>query len=181
MKTILLSVLLVAVSVLTARAEFVSAEVGIDGMTCSMCSKGTEVTLKKLPFIDSIWVDLNDLVAHITFKKDATVSIDEIRAMVEDAGFSVRSINAVFRFEHLTIGKDYHYVYNGDTYHFIGAPKETLSGPVTLRFVDKPYVSKKEFLELAKKTDLHCYKKSSSASCCTGEYSVTGKLYHVAI
>jgi len=173
--------LLVAVSVLSAHAEFVSAEVGIDGMTCSMCSKGTEVTLKKLPFIDTIWVDLNDLVAHISFKKGATVSIDQIRAMVEDAGFSVRSVTAVFQFGHLTIGKDYHFVYNGDTYHFIGAPTETLSGPVKLRFVDKPYVSKKEFLQLAKKTDLQCYKKSSSSSCCTGDYAVTGKLYHVTL
>lgn len=180
MRTIVLVLVLLSTSI-TARAEFVSAEVGVDGLTCSMCAKGTEVTLKKLSFIDSIWVDLNDLVAHIRFKKDAKVSFDEIRTMIEDAGFSVRSVTAVFNFDKVTIGKDYHFVYNGDTYHFIGSDTKTLSGPVTLRFVDKPYVSKKEFVELAKKTDFQCYKKGKSASCCTGDHSVSGKLYHVTI
>lgn len=173
--------LLIAASVYSARAEFISADVGIDGMTCSMCSKGTEVTLKKLSFIDSIWIDLNDLVAHIRFKNEANVSIDEIRKMVEDAGFSVRSVNALFRFDTLTVSKDYHFVYHGNTYHFIGVDTKTLSGPVTLRFIDKPYVSKEEFGQLARKTDLQCYKKGKSSSCCTGEHSVSGRLYHVTI
>jgi hypothetical protein len=181
MKKILFAILLLIGFTASSHAQFVSADVGVDGLTCSMCSKGTEVTLKQLPFIDTIWVDLNDLVAHMRFKKDVKVSVDEIRKMIEDAGFTVRSVNAVFNFNDVTVGKDYHFIYGGDTYHFIGASDKKLSGPVNIRFVDKPYVTKKEFASLAKKTSLDCYKKGKSSMCCEGDYKVTGTLYHVAL
>ncbi|HYM20059.1 MAG TPA: heavy metal-associated domain-containing protein [Candidatus Kapabacteria bacterium] len=180
-KFFLAAVFFVIATSLSSRAQFISADVGVDGLTCSLCSKGTEVTLKKLAFVDTIWVDLNDLVAHIRFKKDTKVSMDDVRKMIEDAGFTVRSIKAVFNFDHTTVGKDYHFVYQGDTYHFIGADSKTLSGPVTLRFVDKQYVSKKEFTSLAKMTSLDCYKKGKAAMCCEGDYKVTGTLYHVSL
>ncbi len=181
MKTIIVTLLLFIAGVPAAVAQFLQADVGVNGLTCSMCAKGTEASLRQLPFIDSINIDLNNLVAHITFKKDASVSIDEIKKMVEDAGFSVRSISAIFQFDNVSVSKDTHFAFGGDTYHFVGVGEKKLSGPVTLKFVDKPYVSKREFTELSKKTDLQCYKKGASASCCEGEHAAHGHLYHVTL
>ncbi len=175
------TLLIVTFSTMSARAEFVSADIGVNGLTCSMCSKGTEATLKQLPFIDSISIDLNDLVAHVIFKKGVKVSIDEMREMIEEAGFSVRSITAVFNFDHEVVGKDYHFVYSGDTYHFIGVDGKTLSGLVNIRFVDKQYVSKKEYSTLSKKTTFLCYKTGTTSPCCFGDQHVMGSLYHVTL
>jgi len=165
----------------TARASFVSADIGVNGLTCSMCARGVEGSLKELPFIDSVSIDLNKLIAQVTFKKDVKVSIDEVRSMIEDAGFSVRSVDAIFNFADVSVDKDFHYSFEGDTYHFVGVESKKLAGPVRLRFIDKPYVSKKEFASLAKKTSFACYKKGKAASCCVDEHTVHGMLYHVTL
>src|SRR5437868_14670560 len=150
MKKLRYAFLLLASFALPARSQFLSAEVGLNGLTCSMCSLGTDKALKKLPFIEAVHVDLNALDAHITFKKGVNVSIDDIRKTIEDAGFSVRTIEAVLQFDSVTVGKDFHYSLAGDTYHFIGVDHKTLEGPVKLRFVDKDYVTAKEFAQFAK-------------------------------
>ena len=165
----------------TASASFVSADIGVNGLTCSMCARGVEGSLKQLPFIDSVSIDLNALVAHITFKKDVKVSIEEVASMIDDAGFSVRSVDVMFDFPDLTVGKDFHYNYEGDTYHFVGVSSQKLHGPVHLRFIDRSFVSKREFSDLAKKTSFECYKKGKAASCCVDENAVHGKLYHVTL
>lgn len=175
-KKIITVVMLVFAS-LTARAEFVSATVGVDGLTCSMCAKGVEESLKQLDFIESVKIDLNKLIATINFKKNSVVEIDKLREMIEDAGFSVRSLETTFNFESTSVGKDFHYIYAGNTYHFIGTKEQTLSGPVNLRFVDKQFVNKREFGELAKKTKFECYTKGKASNCCKTE----GNLYHVTV
>lgn len=181
MRRIALLLFSIVFAATTAQASFVSADIGVNGLTCSMCARGVEGSLKELSFIDSISIDLNKLIAHITFKKDAKVSIEEIAAMIDDAGFSVRSIDAVFDFTDLAVGKDFHYSFAGDTYHFVGIGSKKLNGPVRLRFIDKPYVSKKEFASLAKKTSFECYKKGAAASCCVDEHAAHGVLYHVTL
>jgi copper chaperone CopZ len=168
MKSVIFFLLLVFGTTFSARAQFVSADLGVNGLTCSMCSRGVAATLKSLPFIDSVSTDLNALITHVTFKKDSKVSIDDLRKMIEDAGFSVRYVHAIFQFANVKIGKDYHFVYNGDTYVFVGTQEQTLSGPVELQFVDKPYISKQEYAVLSKKIDF-------------SEHSKTGKLYHVTL
>ena len=179
-RTVLLLLSMVFAGV-SARASFVSADIGVNGLTCSMCARGVEGSLKELSFIDSVSIDLNKLIAHITFKKDTKVSVDEIRSMIEDAGFSVRSVDAVFDFADLEVSRDFHYEYSGDTYHFVGVSTKKLQGPVRLRFIDKPFVTKREFSDLAKKTSFECYKKGKAASCCVDEHAVHGMLYHVTL
>lgn len=175
-KLIVILVLLLTTSI-TARSEFVSATVGVDGLTCSMCARGVEESLKQLEFIDSIHVDLNKLVATVVFKKGVNVEMEKLHEMIEDAGFSVRSLNAIFSFHDESVSKDSHFIYGGNTYHFIGAKAQTLNGNVQLRFVDKPYVNKREFKELLKKINFECYQKGKASSCC----KVEGSLYHVMI
>jgi copper chaperone CopZ len=174
-KIVVLLVMLVAS--VTSRAQFVSATVGVDGLTCSMCARGVEESLKQLEFIDSIHIDLNKLVATVFFKKGVSVEMSKLHEMIEDAGFSVRSLNAVFSFQDEAVSKDSHFTYGGNTYHFIGGKEQTLNGNVQLRFVDKPYVNKREFKELLKKTNFECYQKGKASSCC----KVEGNLYHVMI
>ena len=70
------------------------------------------------------------------------VPIEEIVKAVEDAGFSVRDITAIFNFKNQKIEEDGHIDYGNDVLHFIGVPDQVLNGPVKLRFIDKQFVSK---------------------------------------
>jgi len=181
MKTFFITLLLLLGVTLQANAQLISADVGVNGLTCSMCARGTEETLKRLDFIDSIDVDLNTLVAHIIFKKNVNAPIEDIIKAVEDAGFSVRDIKAVYNFTNQKIGKDEHIDYGNDVLHFVGANDKTLNGPVMLRFIDKQFVSKKEFKDWSKKTSMTCYKNNKKDDCCPANVTQTKRLFHVTL
>src|SRR6195952_5532789 len=99
MKTLKLFIAILAISVGAANAQFTKAELQVSGLTCSLCSKATEKSLRTLDFIEDIKVDLNRNIFQITFKKDAPVSFDEISKKVENAGFFVNSLKATFNFD----------------------------------------------------------------------------------
>ncbi len=179
MKTFIVTLLLAfAVS---AQAQLISATVGVNGLTCSMCARGTEETLKRLDFIDTMWVDLNTLEAHITFKKNVNTPIEKIVQAVEDAGFSVRDITAIFNFQNQKIGKDEHVDFGNDVLHFVGIDNQTLNGPVALRFIDKPFVTKQEFKTWSMKTSMTCYKNNKKDSCCPTNVTESKRLFHVTL
>jgi copper chaperone CopZ len=179
MKTLFITLLFVCLLSLHAHAQLLSADVGVNGMTCSMCARGTEETLRHLDFIDSIDVDLNTLVAHITFKKSAEIPVEKIVQAVEDAGFSVRNISVVFNFSNEKVADDKHIDYGNDIFAFMGTGDQTLNGPVTLRFIDKPFVTKKEFKNWSKKTSMKCYANNKMDSCCPPNVTKEKHLFHV--
>ncbi len=71
-------------------SKIVSAEIGVNGLTCSMCSRSTELAIKKLDFVESVEMDLEKAHGIIKFKSDAVIDFKKIANAVKDAGFSVR-------------------------------------------------------------------------------------------
>ena len=89
-----------------AQGQFKSVEMGIDGLTCSMCSRSVEMSLVKLDFIDRVEMDLNSNRSEIFFNEGMYVSIDKVAQAVIDAGFSVAYLNASFDFKEQSINTD---------------------------------------------------------------------------
>ncbi|RYD98369.1 MAG: heavy-metal-associated domain-containing protein [Sphingobacteriales bacterium] len=81
---------------LHARAQFTQAEVSVNGLTCSQCSRSVEMALKRLDFIATVEMDLQQPAAHIVFKKNEGIDFSKLAAAVRDAGFNVRSIKTRF-------------------------------------------------------------------------------------
>jgi len=79
---------------LQARAQFTQAEVSVNGLTCSQCSRSVEMALKRLDFISKVEMELQQPTAHIVFKKNKAIDFSKLAAAVRDAGFSVRSVKA---------------------------------------------------------------------------------------
>jgi copper chaperone CopZ len=77
-------------------AQFSKVEIGVDGLTCSMCTRSTELSIRKLDFVDSVKMDLTNTNGVITFKKGMPVSVEKIAQAVKNAGFSVRYLKADF-------------------------------------------------------------------------------------
>lgn len=69
---------------------------GINGLTCSQCSRSVEMQLKKLPFIQSIEMDLAGTQAILKIDERKNVNIYSIAQAVKDGGFSTRSIDIHF-------------------------------------------------------------------------------------
>jgi len=135
-----------------SSAQFVSAVIGIDGLTCSACSYGTERSIRKLDFVENVNMDLNKNLAQITFKKGSDVSIDALVRKVYDAGFSVRSVQAIYHFDQPVNITDHIFKTGSATFYVLKSSGSTLSSDVSMNFIREKYVSKKE---LAKwKTEL---------------------------
>ncbi len=172
MKTFKILLAVLAVSIQFAQAQFVKADLQVSGLTCSMCSKATEKSLRTLTFIRDVKPDLNRNLFIITFKKDVSVNLDAISKKVQDAGFSVNKLTTSFNFDNLKIDNNFHFDYAGNTYHFLNVKAETLNGITPVTIIDKGFVPASTYKKYVAQTTFSCYKSGMMSS---------QKVYHVTI
>jgi len=164
MKTLKIFVAILAISINIAYAQFTKAEVQVSGLTCSLCSKATEKSLRSLNFIGDVKADLNSNVFILTFKKDVPVNLDQISKKVQSAGFFVNNLKATFNFDNVKVNDSY-FSYAGDTYRLINGTNKVITGPVALTVVDKGFAP----AGVLKKYSI------------TPDNVKSGKVYHLAI
>ena len=68
MKNIFLVFLISTFAFVNAQTAVTQVKVGVDGITCSMCSKGTEKSIRRLAFVQDVVMELNTAEAAITIK-----------------------------------------------------------------------------------------------------------------
>ncbi|WP_222165236.1 heavy-metal-associated domain-containing protein [Edaphocola aurantiacus] len=142
-----------------ATAQFTAVRIGVDGLTCSQCSRSVEMRLRKLDFIKEVQMDLANTRAVLKLKPNAPIAFSQVAKAVTDAGFSVRFIDADFKpgaGEQLQASC---FTYKNACYELA---KGDLSASVPvwkMRFVDKGMidpVSYKKYHNLPAKADCHC-------------------------
>jgi copper chaperone CopZ len=158
-----LLILLLSVSSI-ASAQVVKVELQAAGLTCSMCSRATDRQLRTLDFVDSIAIDLSRTTFVLYFKKDKTVDFDQIRKKVEDAGFSVATLQVTYKFDNLKVDNGTQFSYNGSQFQFMGISPKILNGDIAFRIMDKGFLSAKEYKKYASQVG-----------------SGTGHLYHITL
>jgi copper chaperone CopZ len=163
MKTLKIFLVIFIASITAAKAQFTKAELQVSGLTCSMCSKATEKSLRTLNFIGDIKADLNRNVFVITFKKDVPVSLDQISKKVQNAGFFVNNLKATFNFDNVKVNNNA-FSYGGDSYRLVNGDGKTLAGPVMVTVVDKGFAP------------ASVYKKYN-----TDKAEASGRIYHISI
>ena len=164
MKTLKIFLIILITSITAAKAQFTKAELQVSGLTCSMCSKATEKSLRTLGFIGDIKADLNRNVFMITFKKDVPVNLDQISKKVQNAGFFVNNLKATFNFDNVRINNNT-FSYGGDSYRLVNADGKALAGPVTVTVVDKGFAP------------VSIYKKYNTDD----KVENGGRVYHISI
>ena len=164
MKTLKIFLIIFIASITAAKAQFTKAELQVSGLTCSMCSKATEKSLRTLNFIGDIKADLNRNVFMITFKKDIPVNLDQISKKVQNAGFFVNNLKATFNFDNVKVNKDV-FSYGGDSYRLVNGDGKTLIGQVVVTVVDKGFAP------------ASVYKKYNT----TDKAEAGGHVYHISI
>jgi copper chaperone CopZ len=112
---------------LGAKAQFKSATMQIDGLTCSLCSYGVERAIKKLKFVEQVKVDLNTNIAEVQFKPSDNVSIKSLSKSVFDAGFSVRTLTATVDLSKVSFQKD-HFLFGNDLFFILNEEEGKDSG-----------------------------------------------------
>jgi copper chaperone CopZ len=167
MKTLKIFLILLVLTTGIAKAQFTKAELQVSGLTCALCAKATEKSLRTLPFVGDIKPDLMRNIFVITFKNDQAVNFDQICKKVQDAGFFVNSLKATFNFDNTKVANN-SFSYTGDTFQVVNGADKTLNGQVAVTIVDKGFaprsVSKKYLSQVSNEPAVK-----------------SGRLYHIAI
>jgi copper chaperone CopZ len=180
MKNIMILALLLCMH--TAKAQVTKVSLQASGLTCSMCSNAINKALKSLDFVDQVKADIKNSVFVITFKPGTEADFDLLKRKVEDAGFFVANFYATVHFNAVTAVSDQHLVLNNRTFHFLNIKDQLLDGDRTIRFLDKGFVSSKEFKKNSGFTKMDCYKTGMAADCCKKDGLTNGtRIFHVTI
>jgi copper chaperone CopZ len=180
MKKIILVILglLIAIS---SFAQIKSATLSASGLTCSMCSKAIYKALGKVSFVKSVDADIEGSKYEITFKDGAAIVLDDLKKAVEDAGFSVASLQVTAHFPPTAITNDTHIEYAGSTYHFLHVSDQTITGDRTFTVVDKKFLPDADYRRYTKYTTMKCIETGRMATCCTKGGAPGTRVYHVTL
>jgi copper chaperone CopZ len=149
--TFLAAIILSCTSFLPAKAQFTEVEIGVNGLTCSQCTRSVEMRIRKLDFVDQVQMDLEKTSGTVIFKKNRKVDIEQIAQAVKDAGFSVRYLKAYFTFDESDAPAGTCFRYKGDKYIFVQPPQMLLKGNIPLTFVGSAFMTQREL----KKWNVH--------------------------
>ncbi|MBN8695616.1 MAG: heavy-metal-associated domain-containing protein [Bacteroidetes bacterium] len=123
----------------------------MDGLTCSACTRSVEMNIRKLDFVDSVAMSLENTEGKITFKAGKKVTIEKIAQAVFDAGFSVRYLKANFVFDNLTISNGFNWTNENEQYCFVKADNKILNGETVLIFIGEKFMPSKPYKTWKKK------------------------------
>jgi len=164
-----------------ANAQVTKAKLTASGLTCSMCSKAIYEALQKVSTIESVKANIKESSYSIVFKKDAAVNPDEIKKVVEDAGFFVARLELTMNFDNVEIKNDEHVFADGLNLHFLNVQPQTLSGEKVVTLLDKNFESAKEYKKYAQYTTMKCFTTGVMEDCCNNKNVAGKRIYHVTI
>ncbi len=141
----LLLVAIFLVFLFSAEAQYVKVEIGVDGFTCSMCAKSVENSIRRLPFVEEVQMDLNSSKAVVFFRKNKEVSIEELADQVYNSGFSIRSLQAEYNFPELLLQDNSIVGAGKEELHFLKVGESRINGVATIIFLNKRLISRKEY------------------------------------
>jgi copper chaperone CopZ len=167
--------LLLSAGTLSAQ-QISSAELQVNGLTCSMCSQATEKSLKTLGFVEGITPDLNTNTFLIKFKKDKPVNVDLIKQKVQDAGFSVGNLVTTFNFNNVKVDANGQAQVGSGVIKVLNAKSQVLNGNVKATIVDKNFIPASAFKKKAAQ-----FKTESYASGFGIVNGVKTRIVHVTI
>ena len=159
-----------------------SARLQASGLTCAMCAKSIYNNLIAIDAIESVDVDLNESSFLLKFKQDKNINPDIIRKKVEDAGFSVATLDLNFTFSNKSILPDTHFLSNGSAYHFLLPTKLIIDGQQTFRVIDKQFQTEKAYKKNANLSKLPCFATGIASSCCIAAGIPEGaRIFHLIL
>ena len=150
------------------EGQFQNVYIGVNGLTCSQCSRTVEMSIRKLDFVDDVQMNLEHTEGKIILKKNKKADIEKIAQAVVNAGFSVRYLQADLAIDNSMTTSGACINYKGDQYVFTQAPNEPLKGTVKLKFIGKKYLPKNEFKKMEAVMNDKCGNPA-------------GKVYHVSL
>ncbi len=130
--------------------------IGVNGLTCSACTRSVELSIRKLNFVKDVNMNLENTEGKIVFYDSLDADIEKVAKAVENAGFSVRYLKAIFDFSNVTIQEGYCFNDGKNQFEFIKTEQRELHGNTELTFIGSDYQPKSEFNKFKPLPKLTC-------------------------
>jgi len=127
------------------HAQIQSVQIGVNGLTCSQCSRSVEMSIRKLDFVKEVRMNLKNTEGEIFFNEGYKADINKIAKAVVDAGFSVRYLKATIYFKQLPVSENYCWINERMYYQFIKTNTQMIDGITTVTFINKQFMPKPEY------------------------------------
>ncbi len=125
--------------------QFKSVRVKITGLTCSLCSKGVESALRKISFIESIDMDLNETTAVVHFNHKSPVDLEMVADKIEEGGFSVSRMEAEYLINGGDIVSDSSITGKDHTLRILKNDKTKLQNLIKFQVIGLKFMKKKDY------------------------------------
>ena len=126
-------------------------DVGINGLTCSLCTRSVDRSINRLEFVDSVTMSLENTEGRIYVKNVEAINLKRITKAITDAGFSVRFVRLQFDFRDTRIDKEGFFSFKGQRYRWLQLKSNSLQNDVALTLIDEGFLPKKESNQWKKK------------------------------
>ena len=126
-------------------AQIQSVQIGVNGLTCSQCSRSVEMSIRKLDFVKEVRMNLANTEGEIFFNEGYKADVNKIAKAIVDAGFSVRYLKATIYFKQVPVTENYCWINEGKYYQFIKTNTKVIDGITTVTFINKQFMPKAEY------------------------------------
>lgn len=126
-------------------AQFNSATIHINGLTCSACSFAVQRSISTIDFVERIEMDLNENIAMIVFKKNKAIDPSKLIQGVKNAGFTVAKLELNYSTQNTSLSTRDCFTEGGTRYLIVDDTDTTFQGDVTFKLIHKSIVPKKEY------------------------------------
>jgi hypothetical protein len=127
-----------------SEVQILSAKVGVNGLTCSICTRSVEMGLRRLDFVDSVVMSLENTDGEIYFRKDYPVNLEQLAKAIVNAGFSVRFVKIQFDLNHIELQETGSFVFQGQDFIWLDYKKTSGKEAVWLTLVGDAFLPKSE-------------------------------------
>lgn len=75
-----------------AHAQYAEVRIGVDGLTCSQCTRSVEMHLRRLDMVKEVRMNLEHTNGVVILDPTKRADLSRLAKAVKDAGFSVRYV-----------------------------------------------------------------------------------------
>lgn len=151
-----LPVLLLLCGFSQAKAQFTYAMIGVNGLTCSACTRAVEMSIRKLDFVQDVQMNLEQTEGKVIFKRDQEVDLSAISKAVLSAGFSVRYMSAAYIFNNVNVSDGFCYSAGNIALQFVNTSEKQINGETVLKFLGKDFQTKSDLNKIKSQLIANC-------------------------
>ncbi len=118
--------------------------IGVNGLTCSQCSRTVELEIRKLPFVKDVRMALENTEGELTLNTNTGIDYAKIAKAIADAGFSVRFVDVEYSCTNTNITEGKCTDMAGASFVFLKPKTTSLNGTYRLQLLGSTFQPKKE-------------------------------------